>query len=151
MFGVVTIAVEGTTDAAVVKRLLDEAGLSVGSEHGKTGKQTLDRNLGGYNNAAKHSCWLVLRDMDHDAGCAVELAQKLLPGPASHMRLHVVVRALEAWLLADAERIAEHLSVAARYVPPNPESLPNPKRALIDLARRSRAHSAHRDHPDRAS
>ncbi len=134
----VTLAVEGITDAAVVRRLLDEAHRPAGPEHGQTGKQALDRSLDGYNRAARFSCWLVLRDMDRDAACVAALARRLLPVPAPHMRLHIAVRAVEAWLLADAERIAEQLAVRVGCVPSNPEALANPKRSLIDVARHSR-------------
>ncbi|HEX6997531.1 MAG TPA: hypothetical protein VF322_05265 [Gammaproteobacteria bacterium] len=133
-----TLAVEGTTDAAVAKRLLQEAALQVGPEYVKNGKGTLDRALNGYNRAAHHAQWLVLRDLDQDAACAPDLRRTLLPAPAPRMRLHIAVRAVEAWLLADAESLSTFLSVPARRVPADPEALPDPKRALVDLARRSR-------------
>ncbi len=134
----ITLAVEGTTDAAVARRLLDEAGLQPGTEYVRNGKSALDQNLAGYNNAARFSCWLVLRDLDQDAACAPELRRKILPAPAAHMRLHIAVRAVETWLLADAEAISRSLSVAQAWVPTDPEAVPHPKRALVDLAGRSR-------------
>jgi len=134
----VTLVVEGDTDAFVARRLIAEHGLQVGPQYVQNGKHALDQRLAGYNSAARHSCWLVLRDLDHDAACAPELRQKLLSSPAPHMRLHIVVRAIEAWLVADAERVARFLSVAASAVPRDPERIEHPKRALVDLARRSR-------------
>jgi hypothetical protein len=135
---VITLAVEGATDVAVAKRLLLEVGLQPGPEYVKSGKTALDRSLAGYNSAARFSCWLALRDLDHDAGCAPELCRRLLLVPAAHMWLHVPVRAVEAWLLADAESLSESLAVARAVMPADPESVPDPKRALVDLARRSR-------------
>lgn len=73
MTGPVTLAVEGTTDAAVARRLLHEADLQAGPEYVKNGKSALDQSLAGYNNAARFSCWLVLRDLDQDAACAPAL------------------------------------------------------------------------------
>jgi hypothetical protein len=137
----VTVAVEGTTDIAVLKRLLDEAGFNTGPEYVKNGKGALDQSIAGYNNAARFSCWLILRDLDEDASCAPQLHQRLLPVPAAHMRLHIPVRAVEAWLLADRESIGEFLSVAQSRISRDPEALPDPKRALIDVARRSRRRS----------
>lgn len=134
----VTIAVEGTTDAVVAKRLLDEAGLRSGPEYVKGGKGALDKRLAAYNNAARFSCWLVLRDLDQDTACAPQLRQKLLPSPAAHMRLHIPVRAVEAWLLADAARFSDFLSVAQSRIPSDPEAITHPKRVVIDLARKSR-------------
>lgn len=138
MPGPVTLVVEGTTDAVVARRLLGEVGFDPAHEYVTNGKNALDEKLRGYNNAARFSCWLVLRDLDHDANCAPELCRHLLPNPAAHMRLHVLVRAVEAWLLADAEAISESLSVPAARVPVDPEVIDSPKRAVIDLARRSR-------------
>lgn len=50
----------------------------------------------------------------------------------------IAVREVEAWLLADREGIAEFLHVAVSKVPHMPEAEDDPKRTLINLARRSR-------------
>lgn len=50
----------------------------------------------------------------------------------------IAVREVEAWLLADREGIAEFLHVAVSKVPHTPEAEDDPKRTLINLARRSR-------------
>lgn len=138
MARVVTLAVEGITDAAVAKRLLTEVGLQPGPEYVKNGKDELDRRLIGYNNAAGFSCWLVLRDLDRDAGCAPELRQTLLPMPAAHMRFHIVVHAIEAWLIADDDSISRYLSVARSRIPADPDAIERPKYAIVELARQSR-------------
>jgi hypothetical protein len=54
------------------------------------------------------------------------------------MRLRLAVRAVEAWLLADRERIAQFLGTRPNSVPANPDELENPKRELITLALGSR-------------
>lgn len=107
----ITLAVEGTTDAAVARRLLDEAGLQVGPEYVRNGAAALDESLAGFNEAARFSRWLVLRDLDRDAPCAPELYRRLLPAPSAFMRLHIPVHAVEAWLLADAEAMSRCLSI----------------------------------------
>jgi len=135
---VVTLVVEGTPDAAVARRLLQEVDLESGYEYITNGKGALDRKLAGYNNAARFSCWLVLRDLDHDAECAPTLSRLLLPSPSPHMRLQVSVRAVEAWLLADADAVSEALAISVARVPRDPETIPDPKNALVALARRSR-------------
>jgi hypothetical protein len=134
----ITLAVEGITDAAVAKRLLQEAGLEVGPEYIKRGKHALDARLRGYNSAARFSCWLVLRDLNHDAHCAPELRRELLPTPEPRMYLHIPIRSVETWLLADAESLSQFLSVALSKIPKDPEDESDPKRALVDLGRRSR-------------
>ena len=134
----VSLVVEGATDAVVAKRLLEEVGLQAGPEYVCGGKATLDQRLAGFNNAARFSCWLVLRDLDRDAACAPELRQRLLPSPAPHMRLHISVRAVEAWLLADADGVRDVLRVRGAMISSHPDELDDPKRHLLDLARRSR-------------
>lgn len=133
-----TVAVEGITDAAVVKKILKVAKREMGPVHGQTGKHALDRQLGGFNNAARFAPWLVLRDFDSDAPCASALVQKLLPKPAAHMRLRIAVRSIEAWLMADTAAMSSFLGIQESLIPSSPESLPDPKRTLVDLAKKSR-------------
>lgn len=134
---IITVAVEGWSDAVVAAQLLGSLGLKCGTVHGQRGKQGLNDQLKGFNLAAVHQPWLVLRDLDSDAPCPGELIRKLLPNPSPHMRFRLAVKAIEAWLLADSERIASFLGIASATIPPNPDSLPNPKRALVELATRS--------------
>jgi hypothetical protein len=142
---VVTVAVEGPSDEAVARRLLEEMGLVAGPVHGGRGKHWLDQQMAGFNNAARYQPWLVLRDFDRDASCPPELVAKLMPQPSPGMHLRFAVRSTEAWLLADRERIARFLSVSAASVPTEPDNLPDPKATMINLARRSRLRAIHED------
>lgn len=132
-----TIAVEGTSDAAVVRRICGSLGIEVGAAFVSNGKSRLDVRLRGYNNAARFSPWIVLRDLDFDADCAPTLVRKLLPEPAEQMYFRVPVRTVESWLLADREGFARHFGVPQAIVPNSPEELDRPKRTVVDLARRS--------------
>jgi hypothetical protein len=134
----VTAVVEGPSDAAVARRILEEAGLEAGIIHEAGGKGRLDLRLRGYNQAARFARWFVLRDLNSDAACAPDLIRAVLPEAAPHMCFRVAVRAVEAWLLADAERLSRFLAVPAAIVPRDPERLEDPKRELVRLARRSR-------------
>ncbi|HEY4396022.1 MAG TPA: hypothetical protein VGP64_18285 [Polyangia bacterium] len=49
----------------------------------------------------------------------------------------VSVRAVEAWLLADGECLASFLSVNRRHIPSDPDVVLDPKRAIVDLAKKS--------------
>lgn len=137
----IAAAVEGMTDEAVVRRLIDHAGGQAGTVHGKEGKDYLRKRIMGYNNAARHRPWIVLVDLDRNEDCAPPLRQAWLPEPAPLLCFRVAVRAVEAWLMADAETIARYLGVPPSRVPGAPESLRDPKGAMIDLARRSRRKS----------
>jgi len=135
---VVTVAVEGPTDVPVARRILESVGLEMGPIYEMGGKAGLDKRLNGYNRAAAFSPWLVLRDLDHDAPCAAALVANLLPRRSDKMAFRVAVREIEAWLLADGDRIASYLVVPRSRVPDSPDRLSHAKRALVDLARRSR-------------
>jgi hypothetical protein len=135
----VSIAVEGTSDVAIVARILALARCSVGTVYGQSGKHTIDSRVFGYNNAARFAPWFVLRDLDSDAPCAPDLARTVLPAPATWMRFRIAVREAECWLLADPEALSGFLRVRAALVPGNPEALPDPKLTLVNLARSSRS------------
>lgn len=136
-----TAAVEGFTDQPVVTRIAESTGWEVHRFYGGRGKSQLDAALAGYNHAAQYSPWFVLRDLDRDQECAAEIVSALLPGAASQMVFRVAVRQVEAWLLADAQTLATFLRTPITAIPPDPESLPSAKRALVDVARHSRSMS----------
>jgi len=134
----ISCAVEGVVDETVLKRLAIETGIKIGTVYGKNGKSYLEKRIEGFNNAAKHSPWIVLIDLDRDAECAPPLREKWLPSPAIHMYFRIAVRAVGAWLLADIEKIADFLCVPQSSIPSHPEELEDPKSQLIDIAARSR-------------
>ena len=51
---VISAAVEGIVDEAVVRKVIVEAGGYPGTVYGKNGKTFLRRQTPGYNNAARH-------------------------------------------------------------------------------------------------
>jgi hypothetical protein len=135
---VITGAVEGLVDEAVLRRLVKHVGAEPGSVYGRNGKQHLLERLDGYNRAARLGPWLVLVDLDRDAECAPPFCVRWLPHPSPMMGFRVVVRAVEAWLFADRERCARFLSIAVSRIPQEPETVPDPKQAMVQLANHSR-------------
>ncbi|MBM3485969.1 MAG: hypothetical protein FJX67_04965 [Alphaproteobacteria bacterium] len=134
----VTLAAEGLIDFAVLRRLVRDVGLEPGHEHGGAGKGRLDNRIVGYNDAAQFAPWLVARDLDHDAQCPAALARRLVPHPSTLMRLRIVVRSVEAWLMADTAGLAGTFGIASEsQVPPQPEALDDPKATLLGLLARS--------------
>ncbi len=133
----VSLLVEGPTDEAVVRRILAYVGLPCGAVYGKKGKDDLLRRLPRYNRAARFAPWLAVVDLDREPECAPLLVRSVLPDPAPAMNLRVAVRAIESWLLADAERMARFLSIPAKRIPADPDALADPKAFLVNLARHS--------------
>lgn len=138
-------AVEGPTDEAVLTRIVRAAGGSVYRVYGKHGKAELKRALPGYNSAARFQPWVVIVDLNHEANCAPPLLRMLLPDPAPQMRLRIAIREVEAWLIADSERVARFLHIRQSAVPTDPEALTDPKLSLVDLARQSRVRAIRED------
>ncbi len=131
-------AVEGMPDEAVLRRIVIARRAEVHRIQVQRGKANLRRALPGYNAAAQGDPWLVLVDLDRDFDCAAALVADWLPAPSAYMRLRVVVREIEAWLLADRERFARFFSVPISAVPDRPDELPDPKATLLSAIRRSR-------------
>lgn len=132
------VAVEGITDEIVIRRLLEFVDLKCGLVRGKNGKASLLKDLDKFNQAAQYTNWLIALDLDHDADCAPNYTQTLIPNPSSGLLLRIAVREIEAWLLSDRESIAAFLGIAVANIPINPDLEDDPKLTLINLARRSR-------------
>ena len=141
---VVSGAVEGILDEAVIRRLAADLDIHMDAVFGRSGKPHLREKITGYNQAARFSPWIVLVDLD-DEECAPSLCGEWLPTPAEGMCFRVAVREIESWLLADRARIAAFLGIQESRVPSIVDDLDDPKRTLIDLARRSRRRAIRED------
>ena len=142
---IVSAAVEGIVDDAVVRRILVHAGGQAGTVYGRRGKLYLKQKIHGFSQAARYSPWVVLVDLDQSAPCAPALTADWLGDPPSGLCFRVVIHAVEAWLMADAETLARYLSVPNSRIPRNPESLPSPKEAMVNAARGSRRAAIRQD------
>jgi hypothetical protein len=96
-------------------------------------------NIKSFNNAAQETPFLVLTDLDN-AQCPPSLINAWLPHGNQHPNLifRVAVREVEAWLLADRNNFADYLGILKEKIPPVVESIKDPKRLLMELARKSR-------------
>ena len=142
---VVSAAVEGIVDDAVVRKLLAYSGGQVGTVYGRKGKSYLQQRIHGFGQAARYSPWVVLVDLNQSAPCAPALVADWLADPPPGLCFRVIIRAVEAWLMADAESLARYLSVPGSRIPDHPENLARPKEALVDVARRSRRKAIRQD------
>ncbi len=142
---VISAAVEGRLDEEILRRLLESVGAAPGRFYGGRGKAHLRQQIDGYNQAARHSPWVVLVDLDQEAECAPPLRRDWLPTAAPKMCFRVAVRAVEAWLLADRDRIAAFLGVRPARIHTEPETIGHPKRAVVELARQSRRKDIRQD------
>lgn len=141
----ISAAVEGLIDEAVARKLISHAGGIPATVYGKSGKTLLRQRIDGYNHAARRLPWMVLVDLDHDANCAPPLREQWLPKPARKLCFRIAVREVEAWLIADTESFASFIGLAAGKIPVEPETLDNPKRTVVNLARSARSRAVRMD------
>jgi hypothetical protein len=147
---IITAAVEGIVDEAVARKIIVHAGGLPGTVYGKNGKPHLQRQIKGYNNAARHAPWMILVDLDHDAECAPPLCKDWLPDKTPFLCFRVAIRKVEAWLMADAESLAGFLGLPRNKIPPQPETIDDPKTMMVNLARLSRRREIQADMVPRA-
>lgn len=147
MVDTVTIcaAVEGVVDEVVAARLIRHVGAIPGPAYGRKGKPHLHQQISGYNQAAQRAPWLVLVDLDQEADCAPPMRQVWIPAPAPMFCFRIAVRAIEAWLMADAEALASFIGVSRTRIPRDPETIGNPKTELVNIAARSRRRAIRED------
>jgi hypothetical protein len=142
---VFSAAVEGVTDEAVLRRLVEIAGGTIGTVYGKKGKDFLHRKIAGFNSAARFSPWIVLIDLNAEAECAPALIESWLPNPAEKMCLRIAVHKIESWLLADRVNLAKFLKVSPSMLPQSPDMEQDPKKKLVGLACQSKSKDIRRD------
>lgn len=129
---------EGFLDRVAAERLLESLGLRLeGAAQDAGGVDAFWASIGKYNEAAKH-CGLILALADHDErACVSPKLAKKLPSQHPNLILRLSIVELEAWLLADSERLSEYLSVSSDKIPAEPDKEENPKQTLVNLARTS--------------
>ena len=137
----ITVAVEGELDSIIVQKLIEQAGGQVSTLLSPRGKSKIRKNIENYNSAARHALWVVVVDLNNEHDCAPSLLQEWLPEASQYMCFRVAVREIEAWLMGDAETLADYLEISRSKIERNPEALsdPKPKVAMVNLAKESRS------------
>jgi hypothetical protein len=88
---------------------------------------------------------IVLTDLDRSP-CPPELLSRWqVPTLPGLMLFRIAVREVESWLLADRTGFSALLGIPLAKVPLDPDALPDPKQALLNLVRRCRRTSLKRD------
>lgn len=139
----VTLGVEDILSESVARSLVREYApeAQIVNVIGLQGNQALRRRIGDFVDIARYiGPSLVITDLDRADACPVDLVRDWTNGlPAvPDFLMRVAVLEIEAWIIADRQAIAEWLGISVDVVPRNPEEALDPKRELIELARRSR-------------
>jgi hypothetical protein len=137
----VNLAIEDELSESVLRTLLDyvDREYFVGTAYGRQGFGYLRKTAAGWNVGARGIPFVLLTDLD-DQLCPSALIQEWLNMPLHpNLIFRVAVREVEAWLLADRINVARFLSVPRKIVPSTCDDLADPKRELIQLARKSKS------------
>lgn len=139
----VLYAVEGVTDVPVAEKLIRLVGRVPRLGPVPSGKSQIDKNLDRWNQSSNRQPFLVIRDWDTNdkVECVPALLTKLLTRDleAPGFAFRIAVRAIESWLMADADSFAEFFVARKSRLPIDPDSLQNPKLALVTVCSRSPA------------
>lgn len=136
---IINYIVEGEIDEIIALRIINNLGHEIGTGFGKKGVGYIQNKIQNFNQTAHNIIYLVLVDfMDTKLECPPQIVSNWLPHRKQLMLLRVVVREIESWILADRENLAEFLNVNIEIIPTKPENEPDPKRKLINIARKSR-------------
>lgn len=135
----IILATEDAVSEALALRLLERAGLIASSSIGKQGESWLRTWIRDLNRTAAKKPVVVFTDQDRPKNCPALLFRKWANAPKSpNLIFRVAVMEAESWVLADRESTAEFLGVPATKIPLDTDSIPDPKRHLVNLARKSR-------------
>ncbi len=135
----VYVATEDALSEAVAERLIQEEDhdLYVTVRLGRKGNDYLRKNISAFMKVSRSIPVFLLTDLDR-IKCPAALIQKWFREKEMPkiMLFRVAVRETEAWLLADCQGFAEFSGVPLHQIPKHPESLDDPKEALLNLVRR---------------
>jgi hypothetical protein len=136
------LACEDKVHEAILQRIVDfaQGRFQVANCYRHGGYGYLKKSIAGFHAASKQTQtpFFVLTDLD-DIECPASLIENWLPGERDpRLLFRVAVREAEAWLLADRKNFASYLRISEQKLPREPESLPDPKATLIELAKSSR-------------
>ena len=137
----ITLAVEDNLSRSVARKLIYEYLPATEIVDELVAGGSIKSRIASLNHRARYiGPVLALADLDRPTNCPASLVGEYTTGLTvePRMLIRVAVLEVESWILADRERIADWMGVAASVVSRNPEGLDDPKRSLVQLAGRSR-------------
>lgn len=138
------LILEGYLEEPVAEKLLAYCGHKKGIVRGLQGFGYIQTKAAQFHPlATDREGVLVLTDfMDARTSCPPHALDKYVlqhvANPPKTFLCRFAVAELESWLMADRNGMADFLSISAAKIPSAPDALPDPKRHLVNLARKSR-------------
>lgn len=138
------LILEGRLEEPVAEKLLTYCGHEKGTVYGRQGFGYIQKKAAQFQRLASDNAGvLVLTDfMDSRASCLPHALEQYvlqhIASPPKTFLCRFAVAELESWLMADRKSMADFLKISTTKIPPTPDELPDPKRHLVNLARKSR-------------
>lgn len=135
----VVLVVEDILSEALLRRMLRHfpGKFQLRVTLGKEGFGFIQKNMSAFNQAAASTGFVVLTDLDNQISPKALLRSWISEPLHPNLMFRVAIREAEAWLLAHREAIAEYLEVQVDVIPQDSETVVDPKRFVIELARES--------------
>lgn len=135
---VVNLVVEDSLSEAVLRRILTDARIPVGTCYGLQGNNYIKQRVRAFSSAACHGKYFILTDLDSNP-CPTQLKNDWVNGITlgAGLLFRVAVKEVESWLLADKANFSRYLGISNVRIPQNPDSINNPKEFIIELAKHS--------------
>ena len=137
------VVAEGKLEIPVACRLIDFCGHQRGRVYPVRGAGNIGKDAVSYSCLANDEmAVLVLTDfMDSKSPCPAAARKSYLGKKAADVSqnflLRFAVNELESWLLADHTNFARLLGIRSEKISPTPDTLPDPKKHIAELARLS--------------
>jgi len=135
----INLVFEDNLSGAILRKLLanSKRNYMIGFSRNSGGFGWIRKKIEGFNNAAKGMPYLILTDLDRSECPPVLLREWHIENHNHNLLFNVAVRQLESWILACRCRFAEFLGIREHEIPAAVDEIPDAKRFLIDLVRRS--------------
>lgn len=137
----IVLATEDELSETLGEKLIKEANnkLFVSLKLRKGGFGYLKSRLGKLCELSKRQSVVIFTDLDK-VDCPKKLLDEWFAGinKPDGMMFRVVVREIEAWVMADCAAFSKFFGVSPAKIPFNPDSLPDPKATLLKIVEGSR-------------
>ncbi|GAB1454245.1 hypothetical protein MASR2M47_43010 [Draconibacterium sp.] len=143
----INLAYEDDLSEVVMTKLLESFGnkYAIHNTYPGHGFGYLKTNIRGFNQASVVAPFFMLTDLDN-YDCPPSLMKDWITFPLQpNFIFRIAIKEVEAWLLADREGLSDFMKVPLVNFPSAPEKELDPKRTLIQLAKRSRSRRIRED------
>ena len=143
------IAFEDEPSKAIIQKIISSLRINceIKFYHGR-GFGNLKKMAPSLNQAAEQAPCILITDLD-TSECPVSLRNSWINNRTQkeYFIFRIAVREIESWILADRINFSEYFGVNLRKIPYNTDIIPDPKKHLISIARKSKKGWVKRDIP----